>query len=90
MVQLIMGSLIKTFDNMYEDGYAKGFADGRKSAGQPSLATEQCAGGGALPVLATVKKFASGHPGRGCCWVCGTEYRLTWDGNVRRHKRKKS
>lgn len=75
---------------IYRQGYRAGFADGRKSAGQPSLATNQCLGGGGDPDPFTIKKFASGHPGRGCCTICGTEFRLTWNGKVRRHRRKAS
>lgn len=75
---------------LYRQGYQAGFAAGRKSAGQPNLAPEQCPGGGKKPVGGLVKLKSNGHPGRGVCSSCGTEFKLTWPGYVRRHRKKKS
>lgn len=78
------------FDRGWKEGFEAGKAYGRLSAGQPSLAENQCPGGGQKPKEGLSKLKSSGHPGRGHCPVCGVDFKLTWSGRVRKHRSKLS
>lgn len=45
-----------------------------------------CPGSRRLPGKITVQPHG-GHPGRGQCEACATDFKLTWGGNVRKHYR---